>query len=124
MKRRIRSAKRRSGGFFKRFARRSSSKGTGVKVIQLDAMIYGALRAKMSSALEPITNKIPLGNVSDEVGMGLLTYLVAKNTSGMVSEVAKKGLVIENARIGEALASGTLGGFLNASTNQTGQIYG
>lgn len=80
-------------------------------------MIYGALREKMSLALLPLTSKIPLGTVADEVGMGVINYIVAKKTSGMLRDVAVKGLVIENARIGEALVSGNIFSTGSAATN-------
>lgn len=107
-------------------SRRSNSGGSSVKLIQLDAMIYGAVREKTSNLIAPLVAKIPLGNIADEVAMGGINYLVAKNTSGMIKDVALKGLVIENARLGEALVSGGLGGLLGNSTKTTsdGYVYG
>lgn len=91
--------------------RKSSSNRMGgiMSAIQFDSMIYGGLRAKMSNALMPLTSKIPLGTISDEVGLGILNYFVAKNTSGMVKNIALKGLVIENARLGDAIATEGMG---------------
>lgn len=118
-------AKRKRFGGFKRrtrsfspFKRRSKSRSKGssaVKAIQFDAMIYGGIRAHTSNLLQPIIGKIPLGGIADEVAMGVLNYFVAKNTSGMIKNIAMKGLVIENARIGEAVVSGGLGGFLSSN---------
>jgi len=105
--RRARTA--RSAGFrFRRGKRKISGYG-GVKLVQPDAMIYGAVRQYASNALAPVTGMIPLGTVSDEIGMGILNYFVAKNTHGFISDIAKKGLIIENARIGEAVVQDGLG---------------
>lgn len=103
-------------GFFRRAARgvkRYARRGTNAnkaQLIQIDAMAYGAIRAPVS---QWIANTVPLpviGTVGDEVAMGLLNWLVAKNTSGMLRNIAVKGLVIENARLGESLTQGMLGG--------------
>lgn len=80
-----------------------------VQAIQFDAMIYGGARGYLSNMLAPIVSKIPLGNVADEIAFGALNYFVAKNTKGFIRNVALKGLVIENARLGEAVATGQLG---------------
>jgi len=122
-KRKVRTARtRRSRSFFK--PKRRSSKGlSSVKLIQFDSMIYGALRGYTSDLLQPITNNIPLGNISDEIVMGGVNYLLAKNTSGMIKNIALKGLVIENARLGEAIISGGLGGFLNKKEAGQQLIY-
>jgi hypothetical protein len=117
-----RSSRRRSS--FKGFARRASRKsgiGDSGAIFQIDALLYGAARQYTSQLIAPLTDKIPIvGGLSDEVGMGILDYMIAKNTSGMISRVARKGLVIENARVGEALANGAmgmLGGTTGSSSN-------
>ena len=74
----------------------------------MDALLYGAVRGYASNALAPLTSKIPLGGISDEVGMGILNYFLAKNTSGMIKKIATKGLIIENAMLGAGLISGGL----------------
>jgi len=88
------------------FGRRSRSVGAGRSLIQIDSMAYGALRPMIANLIAPVTNMIPLGGISDEVGMGLLNYFVAKKTGGLISQVATKGLVVENAMIGSSLGSG------------------
>jgi hypothetical protein len=100
-----RSSSRRSGGF-RGFARRAARKGgvgRSANLIQLDAMIYGAARAPVSGWLASVLPLPVIGTIGDEVVMGAVNYLVSKNTSGMVRDVALKGLVVENARLGEAL---------------------
>jgi len=104
-----RASPRRSFFRGRKASKRSSKGGSSVKMLQFDAMIYGAVRAKISSLISPLTSKIPMGEYADEIGMGLLTYFVAKNTSGMVKDVAMKGLIIENAMIGSQLANRAIG---------------
>lgn len=98
--------------------KRSRNKGSNkISIVQADAIIYGALRAKVSNALSPIIGKIPLGNLADEVGMGAIDYLIAKNTKGMLRNIAMKGLIIENARVGEAIIDGSFLGNTTTSSN-------
>lgn len=107
---RRRKTSRRFGGFARKAARRGGV-GNSAALLQVDAMAYGALRGYTSNAIAPFTSKIPLGGLSDEVGMGLLSWAVAKYAGGgMLGSIARKGLVIENARIGEALVTGGLFG--------------
>ena len=88
---------------------RRAAASNKVQAIQFDAMVYGGARGYLSNLLAPFVSKIPLGNVADEVAFGALNYFVAKNTSGFIKNVALKGLVIENARLGEAVATGQIG---------------
>jgi hypothetical protein len=104
----------------KRYGKKATSMSNP---IQIDAMAYGALRAKMSDMLAPITSKIPLGSISDEIGMGFLNYFVAKKTTGIIRNIALKGLVIENARLGEAIISGGILGSVGTS-NSNSYVYG
>jgi len=122
-----RKAKSRRG--FKAFARRTARRsgvGNSAALFQLDAMIYGAARSPISNLVGGImpSNLLGgLGGLSDEVAMGAINYLVAKNTSGMVRNVALKGLVIENARVGEALVSMT--GLTNTTNSaSSSNFYG
>ena len=83
----------------------------------LPSMLYGAVREKASIALAPVLSKVPLGDVADEVGMGIISYFVAKKGKGIVKEVGKAGLTIESARMGEALASGSMFGSTAGTSN-------
>lgn len=105
-----------------RLHKRSKSKGSSTKLLQFDAMAYGAVRGYVSNLISPLTSKIPLGSIADEVGMGIINYYVAKNTSGMIKDIAVKGLVIENAFVGNAIAQGglnLLGGNSSSSSSVT-----
>lgn len=116
-------------GRFKRFARRagrsafrrSSRKGSSALGwgFLVGAGVYGAVREKASNMLTPLTSKVPLGNVADEVVMGAINYFGAKNTSGVVREIFKAGMTIEAARIGETIANGQLnmGGSSNVGSS-------
>lgn len=97
----------------KKSYKRSSSSNAKVEAIQFDAMIYGGARGYISDFLKPFTENIPFGSIVDELSMGVLDYFVAKNTKGMARNIALKGLVVENARLGEAVVTGELGDFMN-----------
>lgn len=75
----------------------------------LGAGVYGAGREYLSNLVAPVTEKVPLGTISDEVVMiGALS--LGKKFLGrrvpMVNDVANAGILIESARIGATLASG------------------
>lgn len=95
----------------RRYHSRRSSRILGVGGAVVGAIAYGALRQKMSNALMPVTSKIPLGNISDEVGM-YFALMLAKRYIGrkvpLVSQIASAGQYIELARIGETIANGQL----------------
>lgn len=105
---RFRRKARRSGigKRLKSYAKRGGI-GKSTNLVQIDAMLYGAVRAPISDFVQKTLPLPAIGNVGDELAMGLINYLVAKNTSGMLRDVAVKGLVVENARIGESVAGMT-----------------
>ncbi len=74
------------------------------------SMIYGGLRAKVSDALTPITSKVPVGDVADELVMLGTSYLAWKKGSGIIKKAGSAGMIIESARLGEAIASGSIMG--------------
>jgi len=106
---------------FRGFARKASRRGgigNSAALLQVDSMAYGAVRKYASDAIAPLTSKIPLGGFADEIGMGLLCWGISKYAKGgMLGNIARKGLVIENARIGETLVSSGLGGLTSTSGN-------
>jgi len=102
--------------------RRSGSSSGSSKGLLLGAVAYGAFREKISNMLTPITARIPLGNITDEVALGVLAYYGQKKLSNpMLKNVCKAALTIEAARIGEALISGSM--FNTGSTNAM-YLYG
>ena len=102
-------------------------KGYGLLSTLLSAGTYGAFRARVSNYLSQYTSKIPLGNISDEVGMGLLCIL-GKRFIGRKVPLAKKvfdaGLYIECARIGEAVATGQVGLGTSKASSTENNLYG
>lgn len=108
--------------------RRRKSSGAGkVKLLNTPAIVYGAARGTMATFLAPVTSKLGfLGSVSDEVGMGIANYLIAKNTSGMIKKAAIAGLTIENAMLGQEIAKGglSLAGIGAGSTSNNDVLYG
>lgn len=112
-------AKKRKGFFKKHY---SKSAGVSPEGLILPSMIYGAVREKASNMLTPITSKVPLGNVADEVVLGGIAYFVAKKFSSnkMIRDVARAALTVEAARLGEAVINGQVG---LGGTSTSGQNY-
>ena len=100
---------KRVAGRVGRYVKRSSKAGTG-QLIQLDAMAYGAVRQPLANMVLPYVPAVA-GEASDEIVMGAVCWLANKYVPvAFVKNMAKKGLVIENARLGEFGASALLGG--------------
>jgi hypothetical protein len=108
-----RMARRRRTKTKKRYSRKGKFGGA---MKYLAAGLYGALRARTSNALSPITQKIPLGDVADEAGMFAANWAVGKFVKA-ARPVTQAGMLIEAARIGEAVATGSIFG---ASNNGVG----
>lgn len=103
-----RRRKARRGGF-RGFVRKNYSKRAGVSPegLILPSMAYGAVRSKASDALRPISNMVPLGGVADEIVLGGLAYLGAKKLNNkMAKDFCRAALVVESARLGEAVLNG------------------
>ena len=115
-KRKTRTVYRRAKVHYKRH-----KKTYGIIGTVAGAAIYGAFRARVSNYLSQWTSKIPLGNVADEVGMGLLCILGKKFVGRRVpfsKKIFDAGLTIEAARVGEAIATGNIGlGSTSGSNN-------
>jgi len=91
-------------------------------------IVYGMLRSKTSTMLEPYTSKIPLGNISDEVGMFLVSHFAKKfvfKRAGIVREALTVGQGVELARIGDAIINGqiSLGGLTASATSSNGYVF-
>lgn len=107
---------------------RKSASILGVNTAKaLGAMIYGGVRMRTSNMLAPYTSKIPLGNISDEVGMLAVTTLAKKylfKRAGTLRDAMTAGQTIELARIGEAVASGNLGISIGGGNAENGNGNG
>lgn len=111
---RFRRKAKRMFGKAKRYAKRAGVGGSK-KLIQVDAMIYGALRPKIAGLITPLTANLPFGSFADNLGMGLLSYFIAKR-GGMLGSIGTKGLVIENALIGGEVSQKFFGSGSNSAT--------
>jgi hypothetical protein len=101
---------------------RSNSKVSVSNTI-LPAMVYGGLRAKISNALAPITAKVPLGSVADEVVLGITGYMLAKKSKNkFLKQAGMSMLIVESARAGEAVATGEALAFFNQQKNSNSQM--
>jgi len=93
---------------------------SSVKPIQMDAMAYGAVRNFGVGLAAPLTNMvdnyIPT-DIAEPLVMGTATYLLAKNTSGMIRQMALKGLTCENYEMGKTLGARFLPSATSTSSN-------
>jgi len=85
-----------------------SSKSNNPTSLIIPAAVYGAIRAPIAQALDPVLSKIPFGNMADELGLGIVSYFAAKKGKGMIKKIGTVGLVVESARVGELVISGGL----------------
>lgn len=107
-------------------SRKSSSSSGSVQPLQVSAMAYGALRPYAVGLTAPVTdivdNYIPT-DIAQSLTMGTIAYFTAKNTSGMVREVAKKALTAENYEMGKAIGNKFMG-TQTTNTNSTQFVIG
>lgn len=82
-----------------------STSGSMMKTL-LGAGIYGAVREPISSAISPITARVPFGTIADEGALLLINVWLAKR-GGMLGDLGKAGAIIEAARIGVAISDGS-----------------
>jgi len=106
----------------------SMKKGSFGKITPfLAAGIYGGLRERISLALAPMTSKIPLGDVADEVGMLGVAYVAKRflgNKVPMLKDVATAAMLIESARIGESVMKGNIFGVSSSLNTASNYVYG
>lgn len=123
--------KRRGFGRFvkrtRRFGRTNARRaGIGVQgsLIQLDSFGYGVIRPKMESFVAPLVQKLPFGSANEEVSIAVALWLGAKYLpSGMIRNIAHKGLAIENYRAGE-ITSAKMFGQGTSNGNSNIQVFG
>ena len=99
----------------RRIKRRSSSSVKPMPILFAGGA-YGAIRERVSMLLAPLTSKIPLGSVGDEIGLFFVANEVRKRFKPL-KKVGLAAMYIESARIGEALASGEVFGNLGVANN-------
>lgn len=91
----------------------------------LGAAAYGAIRSKAAEYITPITNQLPLGNISDEVALAGMAFIGDKfigNKMPILRPLFKGAMLVEGARIGEAIATGNTG--IGSSSKSTGFMLG
>jgi hypothetical protein len=124
-------AKFKRGGF-RRFARRSARFGRkaykfgrkkgifggGDALIQLDAMAYGAIRPSIVALIGKVAPNIA-GELDDELKMAIVDWAAGKYVGGALRSIAHKGLVVENARVGEYIGAPLIGGVVGTSGGGT-----
>lgn len=98
---------------------RKNKNAGGTGIIQLPAIAYGAMRNPAATLILPITHGVTgmLGEYEDEAVMLGASWALAKYGSGFLSEMGRKGLVVENASIGATLSRGISLGGASATTN-------
>lgn len=92
----------------------------------LAAALYGAGRGFIAAKIEPLTSKIPLGSLSDNVGMIGVNWALNKyvgNKIPMIKQATSAGLMIEAAMIGAELAQKGFSATQDSATT-TSYVYG
>lgn len=99
-----------------------------LKTILPAGFSYGLVREWASDKLATFTDRLPLGNISDEAGMIGLLYALRRwviKKKGLFRDVAKGGMYVEAARMGQATKDGQLGGIFNfgkTTTTSSGSV--
>lgn len=108
---------------FGKKAHRSSHKSSGLSPMSviLPAVAYGGLRGTISNLITPLTSKVPvLGAYTDEAVFGVVGYLLAKKSKGMLKGLGYGMLAVESASIGNQL----LGGMVTGTTTINSPSFG
>jgi len=90
-----------------RSKRRASSSNGSLLMTVGSAMLYGAVRSKLSQVTAQYLPSFA-GAYTDEVVLGALGWYLSKK-GGMIGSVGKAALIIESASIGNQLGSSMLG---------------
>lgn len=113
MPRKSRRASRRAPRFSFRARRAPRRFGGGngdtMRKSVIAAFYAGFLRPMVAKLAQPVTDKLPFGNLNDEAALGGAAFLASKQ-SGMVGEVGRIAIVVEAASAGSTLSSGFSGG--------------
>lgn len=106
MAKKRRSFRRKAKTAVKYARRRKSKTGGNITPLIVGGFVYGGVREYMSNLLMPLTEKIPLGDLSDEIVLLGVDWALAKRKIPvikgfkMASQIGKAGLMLESARIG------------------------
>jgi len=112
-KRRTATRKRKKRRKVRTMARRKKykrrySRGTNPTKMIMGGIAYGAGREYISNLLGGFIGNIGggLGEYSDELVMGVVSWLAYKRGRGFIKEFGKAGLYIESSRVGSTLIGG------------------
>lgn len=99
------------GRSFARRSYRAASKAQPSLMTQgLYGFGYGAARPMLLGLVNSVVpNFAPLGNLNDEVKLGLAGWAAAKYGSGIIRNVGKTALIVEAAAAGSTIVGGTVG---------------
>jgi len=84
----------------------------------IGGLAYGAVGRQLVGSL---SSKLP---INQSLGNGVIDYLIAKNTSGVIRDTALAGLAVEAAGMGGSLLSGGMSALFGgaSSTATTTQV--
>ena len=90
---------------------KSSKRKENLLTLMATAGLYGGVRGMMSDYVAPFTRPFlgSVGNIADEVGLAAVHYAGYKFVKNSTAkQFFKAGLMVEAARIGEAVSSGSV----------------
>lgn len=99
----------------KKTAKRANNLLNGTVGQIAGGMAYGAVRKPISDMFRPVADRIPAGEIADEVVLGLACLVGKKVVPGPFKKIPSAGLTIESSRIGEYIAQKALGGMMGGS---------
>lgn len=116
MAKRFKRFRKRASRMFTK-TRRGSKKSSSVNPLMLTGMagVYGMFDNQIDNAVSPITNMIPFGSdYKKPVAKGVIAYMVAKKSKGIIKTGALAVLTVEGFKAGKIAGGQFLG---NSSNN-------
>ena len=98
------------------FARSRARAGVSPASVIIPAMIYGGVRAKISSLVNQYIPGV-LGQYTDEFVLGAAGYWLAKKNTGMLRNIRLAALTIESASVGNQLIAPMVGGTTSSGSS-------
>lgn len=94
---------------FKKSSSKRKSQGLTTNDILISSAIYGAGRGTVAGLIRPITEKLPIPQATDEVGLAIGAWFLAKKAkSKMLKNIGKVALATEVASLSEGLIGGSI----------------
>lgn len=127
MARRTRKS-RRTRTFFSRFRKRSRSSSNGSRGVSgtelLGAALYGATRNDIANMVTPLSSKVPVGTIGDELVIGGGAWFAKKYVRmPLLKSFLNSAMVVEAARVGAAVRDGSAFATASSSSNATIPIF-